>query len=90
MKLYRSTKDTRWFAFGPEIGWVIFPGEVGGWQKRESFSGIDPIDMQEVPLCMAFNTGFPGAPISSGPSSVPKGESNLHPTMKRAFKGRSE
>jgi hypothetical protein len=66
LKLYRSTKDTHWFAFGPKTGWVIFPAEVGGWQKRQRASGIDSTDMQEVPLRMAFNTGIPGAPMSSG------------------------
>jgi hypothetical protein len=51
MKLFRSTKyPTRWFAFGPEIGWVMFPAEVGGWQKRQPARGIDPIDVREVPL----------------------------------------
>ncbi len=35
MKLFRSAShQTRWFAFGPEIGWVMFPSEVNGWRKR--------------------------------------------------------
>jgi hypothetical protein len=73
MKLYRSTTDTRWFAFGPKIGWVIFPAEVGGWQKRQPTRGADLIDICEVPLCMGFNTGIPGAPMSaSGVLDVPE------------------
>ena len=64
MKLYRSTKDsTQWFAFGRNTGWLIFPPEVDGWQKRKMIPGINPIDMREVPIRMGFNTGFPGAPM---------------------------
>ena len=65
MKLYRSIKDILWFAFDPETGWVMFPAEVGGWHKRQASSGVDPTDMREVPLRMGFNTGIPGAPMSS-------------------------
>jgi hypothetical protein len=65
VKLYRSTKDTRWFTFGPEIGWMMFPAEVGGWKKRQPASAADIGDMREVPLCMGFNTGIPGAPSSA-------------------------
>jgi hypothetical protein len=67
VKLYRSTKDrTRWFAFGAEIGWVSFPAEIAGWQKRQLARGADPNDMREVPLRLGFNTGIPGAPILAG------------------------
>jgi len=63
MKLYRSgTHFRQWFAFGPEIGWVTFPAEVGGWEKRQPISGIDKFDLSELPLRMGFNTGIPGAP----------------------------
>jgi hypothetical protein len=62
MKLFRSVKhDTRWFAFGPGIGWVMFPAEVNGWQKRQPARGMDPLSMREVPLGLGFNTGLPGA-----------------------------
>jgi hypothetical protein len=65
MKLFRSaTHETRWFAFGASIGWVTFPAEVDGWQKRQPASGIDPLHLREVPLRLGFNTGFPGAPRS--------------------------
>lgn len=67
MKLFRSAKhDSRWFAFGPEIGWVMFPSEVGGWHKRRPAHGVDLLDVREVPLRLGFNTGIPGAPTSKG------------------------
>jgi hypothetical protein len=73
VRLYRSTKDrTRWFAFGAELGWVTFPAEVAGWQKRQRAIGVDPNDLREVPVRMGFNTGIPGAPIlASGTSDLP-------------------
>jgi hypothetical protein len=70
VKLYRSTKDTRWFAFGSKIGSVIFPAEVAGWNKRQPTCGADLIDMREVPLCMGFNTGLPGASMSASAASA--------------------
>jgi len=99
MKLYRSVKDIRWFAFGPTTGWVMFPAEVGGWEQRQPVSGIDPIDLREVPLRMGFNTGIPGAPKSAaGVSKVPlaKIRPNAQPNRKQTgtvslaycFKGR--
>jgi hypothetical protein len=77
LKLYRSVKDIWWFAFDPETGWVMFPAEVGGWHSRHASSDVDPTDMREVPLRMGFNTGIPGAPMSSGLFFVPKPKSNL-------------
>ena len=66
MKLYRSTRyATRWFAFSPETAWMMFPAEIGGWSKRQPARGIDPLDVREVPLHLAFNTGIPGAPLVS-------------------------
>jgi|KBSMisStaDraftv2_1062788.scaffolds.fasta_scaffold950714_1 hypothetical protein len=65
LKLYRSVKDIWWFAFDPETGWVMFPAEIGGWHSRRPSSGVDPTEMREVPLRMGFNTGIPGAPMSS-------------------------
>jgi hypothetical protein len=56
----------------------MFPGEVGGWQKRRFAGGADPTDMREVPLCMGFNTGIPGAPISADRCLVPKRKSKRH------------
>jgi hypothetical protein len=66
MKLYQSAKhQAQWFAFGPEVGWVMFPAEIGGWARRQTARGIDPLYLREVPLRMGFNTGIPGAPASS-------------------------
>ena len=70
MKLYRSTIHSAWwFAFSPEIGWVMFPPDVAGWKNRKPASGFDPLDMREVPLWMGFNTGIPGAPMSAAVES---------------------
>lgn len=66
MKLYRSPKHlTRWFAYGPGVGWVMFPAEIGGWYVRQPARGVDPSDLCEIPLRMGFNTGIPGAPVSA-------------------------
>jgi hypothetical protein len=63
MKLYRNANyPSRWFAYGPDTGWVMFPAEVGGWEKRERARGVDPIHVREVPVGLALNTGIPGAP----------------------------
>jgi hypothetical protein len=72
MKLFRSSKHTTcWFAFGPRIGWVTFPAEAGGWQKRRPARGMKALDVHEVPLRLGFNTGLPGADASAGgPSSL--------------------
>jgi hypothetical protein len=70
MKLFSSTKyPNRWFAFGPEIGWVMFPAEVGGWQKRQPARGVDPIYMLVVPLLLGLNTGIPSAAVSGSRAS---------------------
>ena len=65
MKLYRNHNyPTRWYAFGVEIGWVMFPAEAGGWDKREPARGIDPIRFREMPLSMAYDAGVPAAPTA--------------------------
>jgi hypothetical protein len=70
MKLYRSAKhDNRWFAFCPKVGWVMFPAELAGWQKRQPARGIDRLGLREVPLRLGFNTGIPGAPMSASSTS---------------------
>jgi hypothetical protein len=59
MKLYRSPLySTRWFAFDPKMGWVMFPAEIKGWLKRQPAQGIDLTALQEVPLRLGFNTGI--------------------------------
>jgi hypothetical protein len=64
MKLYRSRKySNRWYAFGPEIGWVMFPASADGWQKREPARGLDPMDVREVPITLAFPNGLPSLDV---------------------------
>ena len=48
----------------------MFPAEVAGWNKRQPTCGADLIDMREVPLCMGFNTGIPGASMSASAASA--------------------
>jgi hypothetical protein len=70
MKLYRSPLySTRWFAFDPKMGWVMFPAEIKGWLKRQPVQGIDLTALQEVPLRLGFNTGIFIKPGSVAPSS---------------------
>ena len=62
MKLYRSRQNpNRWFAYTPATGWVKFPAEADGWQRREPARGIDPIDIREVPIELAAAAGVPMA-----------------------------
>lgn len=66
MKLYRSrTYPNRWYACGLATGWVMFPAGEGGWSKRQPARGVDPIDIREVPLDLAFDTGIPGSPSAA-------------------------
>jgi hypothetical protein len=66
MKLYRSKNyQNRWYAFSNSTGWVMFPAEINGWENRQPARGIDPIDIREVPLQLAFDTGIPGSPTAS-------------------------
>ena len=72
MKLYRSRKyPTRWIAFAPETGWVMFPAEANGWARRQPARGVDPIDVREVPVKLAFEAGIPGSPLAL--ANVPAG-----------------
>ena len=60
MKLYRSkTYPTMWFAYSSATGWVKFPAVAAGWARRISARGIDPIDIREVPVNLAAETGIP-------------------------------
>lgn len=62
MKLYRSIRRPDWwFAYSRVTGWVMFPAKFDGWNKRQPARGIDPIDVREVPLELAAETGIPGA-----------------------------
>jgi hypothetical protein len=62
MKLYRSRMyPTKWFAYSRTTGWVKFPAEAGGWDRREPARGLDPIDLREVPVQLAAAAGIPDA-----------------------------
>jgi hypothetical protein len=63
MKLYRSGNyPTRWYAYSASTGWVMFPAETDGWNKRQAARGIDPMYLREVPVQLAFGAGIPGSP----------------------------
>ncbi len=62
MKLYHSRKyPNRWYAFQPGAGFLMFPADAGGWEKRLPARGMDPIDVREVPITLAAETGIPTA-----------------------------
>jgi hypothetical protein len=63
MKLFLSqSNSTNWFAFGSRTGWVKFPAERDGWERRQPAGrGAVPSDIREVPIHLGFNTGIPGA-----------------------------
>ena len=61
MKLYRHNRyPNRWYAHGEFTGWVMFPAEPNGWDKREPARGVDPLYTREVALNLASGTGLPG------------------------------
>ena len=63
MKLYRSKNyPSRWYAYSASTGWVMFPAAVAGWDNRQPARGIDPIDIREVPVQLAFEAGIPRSP----------------------------
>jgi hypothetical protein len=62
MKLYRSKNyPNRWYAYSNLTGWVMFPAESNGWEKRQTARGVDPIDIREVSVQLAFDTGMPAS-----------------------------
>jgi hypothetical protein len=62
MKLYRSKMyPSRWYAYSSFTGWVMFPAEPNGWAKRQPARGVDPIDVRQVALELAADTGLPDA-----------------------------
>ena len=78
MKLYRSSYyPTTWFAFSRATGWVMFPAEANGWEKRQAARGMDPLAVREVPIHQGFNTGIPGA----------RGTKQIHRAERAAFRG---
>jgi hypothetical protein len=62
IKLYRSAvHPQRWVAYVQGTGWMMFPAEENGWEKRQAARGLDPVHLREVPLHLAVNTGLPGS-----------------------------
>lgn len=48
-----------WVAHTSASGFVMFPAELGGWAKRTPARGVNFDRLHEVPVRLAFNTGFP-------------------------------
>jgi hypothetical protein len=59
IKLYRSAVHPHhWMAYGEEIGWVMFPAVINGWNERRPATSLHPKDLFQIPLWLAFNTGL--------------------------------
>jgi hypothetical protein len=59
VKLYRNAADLQhWTVYLPESGWFCFPAAARGWDRRVPAANLDPIQLQEVPVWLAFNTGL--------------------------------
>ena len=59
VRLYRTASQPHhWVAYSPATGWVMFPARENGWSERFRASGLDPAQLQEAPLWMAFHTGL--------------------------------
>jgi hypothetical protein len=59
MKLYRSAQHPgHWVAYGPGLGWVVFPARENGWDERRPVRGLDPVHLREVPATLAARTGM--------------------------------
>jgi hypothetical protein len=59
MKLYRSAQHPgQWVAYGPGLGWVVFPARERGWDERRPARGLDPVHLREVPNALAAKTGM--------------------------------
>ena len=59
MKLYRSAQHPgQWVAYGPGLGWVVFPARERGWDERRPARGLDPVHLREVPRGLAAHAGM--------------------------------
>jgi hypothetical protein len=59
IKLYTSAKHPQhWIAHVPGTGWMMFPAQENGWQRRQPARGLDPMHVREVLLSLAVNTGL--------------------------------
>lgn len=60
IRLYESMDHPQsWIAYVPGAGWLRFPAQEGGWEKRQPARGLDPIHLREVALRVAAKTGLP-------------------------------
>lgn len=47
-----------WLVWSEDLGWVRFPAEINGWERRRPATNVARDILQPVPLGMAFNTGL--------------------------------
>ena len=67
MKLYRSAQHPgQWVAYGPGLGWVVFPARERDWDERRPARGLDPVHLREVTPWPCRARGY-GAGISGLP-----------------------
>ncbi|HUB81040.1 MAG TPA: hypothetical protein VMB03_19685 [Bryobacteraceae bacterium] len=58
-RLYRSARDLQhWYVHEDSTGWLIFPAKSNGWADRRMIDTVRGLDLREVPLRLAFNTGL--------------------------------
>jgi hypothetical protein len=62
-RLYRSPRDLyHWFVYLDSMEWMVFPARIGGWADRRPLRSLSGLDLQEVPLRLAFCTGLTDSP----------------------------
>ena len=60
IKLYTSRlHPQQWIAYKPGTGWMVFPAQDNGWERRQPVRGLDPVHLREVPVNAAAYTGLP-------------------------------
>jgi len=60
IKLYISRlHPQQWIAYTPGTGWMVFPAQDNGWERRQPVRGLDPVHLREVALTAAARTGLP-------------------------------
>ncbi len=59
-KLYWSKSHSHhWIGYTDDTGYVLFPAQEGGWERRKPLYGVDIRSLRAVPARLSFNTGFP-------------------------------
>ena len=59
MKLFRNAMDLdHWYVPGRGRRWLRFPAKMNGWLERRPVPRKDAMELHEVPLWLAFNTGL--------------------------------